>query len=226
VPGDATAAQAGNALIARVRNLTVPGSRDRHLIDTQVLLSFDTHRHLYDRFTPAEPAYIRGSRPALEQAVAELTAGVRPGLATALVLTAAVSRLLPVAMDGGGDHSEEDVWRAGAATPLERARLLATMAQLAGIGSRICLLYRDAEPSFHAVCELRIMAAWSVFDPLANQYFVLGHQPYASAWDIKQRPAIVDRHPAHGQKPTVDSSFYRTVGIANIELAPWPPNPQ
>lgn len=225
MPDEAATAPVASVVIVRVRDLTAPGSRDRRLIDAQVLLSFDTRRRLYANFTPAEPAYVRGARPELEEVVGELTAGVRPGLATAIGLTAAVSRLESTPMHGV-DRTEEEVWRAGAATPLERARLLATLAQIAGIGSRICLLYRDAEPSFHAVCELRIMDAWSVFDPFANQYFVLSHQPYASAWDINQRPAIVDRHTAHGRKPTVDSSFYRTVGITNIEQAPRPPTPQ
>lgn len=197
--------------------LAQPGSHDRRLFDTQVPLNRDTAAALYDGFTPVTPPPQRAA-PELEAVVHALTPGVRPGLATATALVRYLARL-PEREPDGVDRSPGQVLAAGTASALERARLLAALAQLAGIAARICLLYRKDGPAFHAVGELRIMAAWSVFDPLAGQCFMVPHHPYASAWEIMRRAAIVDRHPEHGRKPTVDAAFYRTVAIANADPA-------
>jgi hypothetical protein len=198
------------------RSTPVLGSRDQRLVDGQVMLTQATRTLLYGESAPPFPRYREGLRPELEPALPRLVAGARPGLATAMALMRAVANLESRPWDGE-DRDEHRILASGAATPLERARLLALLSQMTGIASRICLLYRDREPRFHAVCELGIMGAWALFDPLANQAFLVTHHPYASAWDLMRRPAIVDSHPEHGRKPTIDSSFYRTVGIVAFE---------
>jgi hypothetical protein len=203
-------------LVTRVRNGVAPHSCDSALIDSQIFINVETAPALYA--APAAGPTLRpaGSRPEIEAMVQREAGEQRPGLATAAALTRAVSRLTPRAPHGL-DRSPEQIRRSGDATALERARLLAVLARAAGLIARVCLLYREAEPAFHAVVEIRIMDAWTVFDPLANQFFIMTHRPYASAWDIQRQPAVVDRHPDHGRKTTVDSSFYRTVGITPPE---------
>jgi hypothetical protein len=114
----------------------------------------------------------------------------------------------------GQDRSAEEILRSGAATPIERARLLAALARSAGLCARVGLLYRDEEPSFHAVCELGVMASWTAFDPLAGQFFIMTHRPYASIWDLMRHPPVLDRHPEHGRKATIDSSYYVAAAVA------------
>lgn len=228
---------------ASLRPRLAPGGRDARLLERQLLLTPETMPRLYGgeatllyarfgvsptspatrqpsggSFTPLEPSLRPGSRPALEAAVHGLAGEARPGLARATALNRAMARLRAIAFDGR-DRSEEEILGSGEATALERARLLALLAQAAGIASRVCLLHREppADPAFHAVAELFIMGAWAVFDPLAGQLFLMTHRPYASAWDLMRDPQIAARHPEHDRKPTLDASFYRTVGIANVE---------
>lgn len=198
-----------------LRDRLAPNSRDRRLLDRQVQLTPETRPALYEGDAP-RPAYVTGTLPQLERTAASLTTGARPGLATAAALTRALARLSPCDVSAQ-DRSVTDILASGEATAIERARALATLATVCGIPARLCLLYRDQQPGFHAVAELRIMASWAVFDPLAGQYYLVTHHPYASAWELMRRPAIADSHPDHGRKPTVDSSFYRTAYIAAIE---------
>ncbi len=226
-----------------LRQRLAPGGRDARLLDRQLLLTPETMPRLYGgestllyarfgvspttevtrrpsggEFTPIEPQLRTGARPELDAAVRELAGDARPGLARATALNRALARLRAIDFDGR-DRAEEAILASGGATPLERARLLALLAQAAGLASRVCLLYREPPdaPAFHAVCELFIMGSWTVFDPLAGQLFLMTHRPYASAWDLLRDPKIAARHPEHGRKPTLDASFYRTIGIANVE---------
>jgi len=207
---------AGAASVAEALRVNLaPGGRDRRLLDRQVLLTGPSRAALYDG-PVAVPSYPAGSLAGLEAAARRLANGARPGLATAAALTRALARLS--VRDGDrGDRSATDILASREATVLERARTLALLAWITGTPARVCLLYRDTQPDFHAVAEVIVMDSWAVFDPLAGQFYLVTHHPYASAWDIKRRPAIADGHPDHGRKPTVDSSFYRSVCIAPIE---------
>lgn len=208
------------AVVATLRTLLAPAGRDARLLDTQALLTPATAPRLYEgEFTPTAPPLVAGARPEIAAAVAAMRGDARPGLATAAALTRAVARLRAIPFDGR-DRAEEDALRSGEATPLERARLLALLAQAAGLGARLCLLYRPGMASdFHAVAELWIMNAWSVFDPLAGQSYLRAHRGYATAWELNRAPVLVDQHPEHGRKPTIDSSWYRTIGIVNLDTA-------
>ncbi len=212
---DASRSEPSSALLQSLSLDLAPGGRDQRLLDRQVLLTTTTKVLLYEAPVVSEPAYLRGASPPLENMVAELTAGKRPGLATIVALSRAVSHLRERPYDAH-DRSEAEVFASGEATAIERARVLAAAAQVSGIAARLCLLYGTGpEPAFHAVCELGVMGNWAVFDPLANQSYLVTHHPYASAWDLLRRPAIVDAHPEHGSKPTIDSAFYRVIGIAS-----------
>lgn len=191
------------------------GARDQRLIDGQRFLDRTTQAELYGDPTAAAALDRSAAAGRLVETARRLAGEVRPGLATAVALTGAVSRLAERTPDGD-DRNPEQILAAEAATAIERARLHGSLCRALGLPARLCFLYREDPPSLHAVCELRVMNRWSVFDPLANQFFPLSHVGYASAWDIMGRPAIVDGHPDHGRKPTIDSAFYRTVAIASL----------
>lgn len=212
---NATAEQSrGVADRVLARLLPLLGATDREIVLGQRFLERATRAALYGQPTLPEAPHV-GSQPRLEQEARRIAGDARPGLATAVALTKAVSRLAVHPADGA-DRDADAVFTSGAATPIERARLLAALCRVSGLAARLCLLYRDQPPDFHAVCEIGIMGRWSLFDPLANQFFHLSHVGYASAWDIMNRPAIVDGHPEYGRKPTIDSSFYRVVAVADL----------
>src|SRR5581483_1608794 len=165
-------AATGSDPAAALRLQLASGGRDARLVDRQLLLTPETMPRLYGGeatllyarfgvsptapaarhpsggdFTPRQPTLRPGERPELEAAVRELAGEARAGLARATALNRAVARLRPIAFDGR-DRGEEEILRSGEATPLERARLLALLAQAGDLASRVCLLYREpsAEP--------------------------------------------------------------------------------
>ncbi|HZU77383.1 MAG TPA: hypothetical protein VFA70_11505, partial [Dehalococcoidia bacterium] len=192
-----------------------PAGRDRALLDRQELLSADSARRLYGERARDAGGYAPGSRPELEAAAARFAGHARPGLATAAALCVAASRLTERPL-GAEDRTEEEILASGTATWLERARTLARLAQVRGLTARICLLYGRAPERFHAVCEVSIMNAWAVFDPLAGRYYVFPHRGYASALDLVRHPEILDKHPDHGRLTTLDAAFYRLLAISEL----------
>ncbi len=210
------AAQHPPALAERALAELLPrlGEIDRELLRAQRFLDRTTYDTLYGE-PPVTDERTDGMPPAIVEASQRLAGEARPGLATAVALTKAVSRRAERPYDGS-DRASTAVLESGEATTIERARLLAALCRARGLAARLCLLYRDGQPNVHAVCEIGVMGRWSLFDPLANQFFHLSHVGYASAWDVMNRHAIVDGHPEHNYKPTIDSSFYRVVAIAEL----------
>lgn len=210
-----------------------PGSVDAVLLDCQQPPTVQTQRGLYA--PPAgPPPYERGSRPELESFVHSAQADATHEALVAARLTqfcGRIPRLFP-SVEGStasgfyGDFraflcggAEEEVIRKGSPLAAERARVLCAMAQVAGLSARIVFLARTDPPERHAVTEISILGRWSVFDAFSGRFYTYPKHGYASAWDIRGLPQLVDNHPDHSRQRYVNSSYYRNAGIATYDIA-------
>ena len=210
-----------------------PGSVDRVLLESVRWLTLSTRDALYrPPQTPvqAEPA----SRTWLQQIVADAAAGTVHEVQRATALrrwVAAIPRSFP---EGGrstrdgfwGDYStflcggtEEEVIRKGSPLAAELCRVLVCLAQLTGLSARLVFLFADAPPLRHTVAEIFVAGQWAVFDPVSDRSFLWPKHGHASAWDVRQMPALVDGLQDHRRLPYVASRFYRTIGIATYDPA-------
>lgn len=246
------------AIKALLRSLPYgAGSVDRQLLAAQRLVTPETRGLLYAG-TPAPPRSIPGSRPQLDAIVEEVAGRQREVFGKLVALMRWCSRIprdFPSseastargfygdfgAFRWGGD--EETVIAKGSPWPQELARVLASLAQLAGIPARLVFLYRTAflgsngvernSPEtrraemlaanmrtieMHSVVEAWAAGAWVVFDPCANRFYPWPHHGYASALALQQQPRLVDQAPEHGRIRYVDSAFYRSFGIASYPI--------
>jgi hypothetical protein len=207
---------ASRVLFEQLLESLPPDGRDARLLLRAHLLTPASAKALYEQRPPGTPTYTAGSRPDLETRARAIARDARPGLGTTAALVDGVSKL-EARERADSDRTEEAILGSGGATVLERVRALAALAQASGLDARICVLLNERDAAVHAVCEIGIMNGWTVFDPLAARYYLYPHRGYASALDILRRPEILDNHPDHGRLPTVDSTYYRDIAIADLE---------
>jgi hypothetical protein len=209
-----------------------PGSVDAVLLDRLIPLTPETHDALYA--APSRPNYVPGSRPELERYVRETLADIVHPVQAAIALTrfcALIPRRFPTverSTETGfyGDFrsflcggTEEEVIKKGSPLAVERARVLCAMAQVAGLPARIVFLARTDPPARHAVAEIWLPDRWCAFDGFEGRFYVLPKRLYASVWDARQMPEVVDHHPDHGHRRYVDSAYFRTAAVAAYDIA-------
>ena len=130
---------------------------------------------------------------------------------------------------------EEEVIKKGSPLSAELCRVLVALAQIAGLPARIVFLFAaedggpEPPPSFatgkgsaserHAVCEIYAAGQWAVFDPVSDRSFAWAKHGYASAWDLRRMPRLIDGLQDHGRLRYVDSRYYRSAAIAGYD--PW-----
>jgi hypothetical protein len=191
------------------RNVYRPGTVDYVFFDQAVVLNEKTAEYLYSEFTPLEQPYQPGSRVFLEKAVKAATAGCKSDADRAIALNDWV-RDVPVmyGRDAGpfggatGDvfhgGAEEEVIRKGSSMCNEQSRVLAIMAQIAGLPSRYVghmtlIDYDDPNSGTgHGVNEIYVDGSWAYFD-IRGRYFLKDDGSFASTWDLLQDPELVNR---------------------------------
>lgn len=211
-----------------------PGSVDHHLLTTQVVVTPANQAAWYR--PPGSPPAMRSPRPYLQAIVSTVTADAVHAFQRASALrrwVAAVPRTFP---EGGrSTHAgfwgnfetflcggtEEEVIKKGSPLAAELARVLVTLAHLAGLPARLAFLYADDPPVRHCVAEIYVAGRWSVFDPISDRSFAWSKHGYASAWDIHLQPWLLDGLRDHARLPYVAARFYRTVALALYD--PWDP---
>ena len=211
------------------------GSVDRALLTAAVPLTATSQATLYQ--SPAPPAdAVQRSRPELERLAAILAADTIHEFQRATALrrwVAAVPRTFP---EGGratrdgfwGDFgtflcggTEEEVIKKGSPLAAELGRVLVALAGLAGLSARLVFLFA-AEPLVrHTVVEIFAAGRWSVFDPVSDRSYAWAKHGFASAWELRRLPQLLDGLQDHGRLPYVDSRFYQTAAIAPYD--PWDP---
>jgi hypothetical protein len=209
------------------------GSVDAVLLNQRVHLNASTQPPLYGH--PICPVdYTRDSRPALEAAVASAIGDAFHPVQKAVALTRFCARLSslnapssePYISDGTGDPAgtlcggtEEELLTHGCPLASERARLLCALANVAGIHAHITFLASIDPPERHTVTEMFIGGRWSLFDGWSGRFYPWSKHGYASAWDIKQLPGLIDNHPDHRRQRYVASRFFQYVAIAPYDIA-------
>jgi hypothetical protein len=96
-----------------------------------------------------------------------------------------------------------------------------TLAQIAGLNARLVFLYAEAPPVRHAVAEIYVAGRWSVFDPVSDRSFIWPKHGYATAWELRAMPNLLDGLQDHALLRYVDNRFYQHIGIAAYD--PWNP---
>lgn len=209
-----------------------PGSVDRNLLESRTWLSAQNVLALYQ--APAAASTRPWPRPWLEEIVAGLTARMVNDFQRASALrhwVAGIPRSFPEGRTSTRDGfwqdyttflrggTEEEVIRKGTPLAAELSRVLVTLAALTGVSGRVVLLSSHDTELRHVVTELYVSGHWSVFDPVSDRSFIWSKHGYASAWDIRQMPRLVDGLQDHGRLRYVDSRYYQQVAIAIYD--PW-----
>ena len=169
-----------------------------------VTLCEATGQYLYTEYTPLTLRYERGSRPVLEAVVAGVTRDEMTDREKALALLAWIRdlhKLQPPAKEKCFCGTEEEIIEGRGDNCANQARVLAVLAQIAGLPARIALHYggpdhRGEIESGHAVNEVYLEGRWAYFDA-RGRYFEWPNGRIASALDLMRFPELTDDQPPH-----------------------------
>jgi hypothetical protein len=168
------------------------GGVDVQIVAGQLILNGKTCEYIYQGdFTASETKYVPGSRPLLEQTVAEV---VRPGMSDQEKAVALMRRCRDNRDHGlkGGNWSggsEEELLKRGAIMCNEIARVFVCLCQVAGLRARVMC----AHISGHMMTEVEVDGRWWWVDPMQGCYCLKDDGSYASAWDLMQDPTLFER---------------------------------
>lgn len=152
----------------------------------------ETAAYLYSDYTPTTVSYKRGSRPMLERVVASLTSRYKgPSAQIQAFVSWVVANLThPVSIPGNRpadcNLTEEQLIERGWAWCNEQARVLVSLAQIAGYPARMCFLFNKNAPSSHATTEIFFHDKWVFVDPTYGCYFGVEPTRPFSAKDIHE----------------------------------------
>jgi hypothetical protein len=156
----------------------------------QVLLCPQTVDFLYGKFV-RPPRYVRGSRPALEAAVAETTAGCCSEREKVLALMRLCRDLYKRDTSDWSEYvyggTEEQLLEKGEQLCECLGRLMVALCEVMGVAGRI--LMHDI--GGHIASEILVEGRWAYIDPRAGFYCLDADGEFVSAWDIWQEPQIL-----------------------------------
>ena len=164
--------QFGKAYRITLENDThASGSVDRVLAETMVRLCAETADYLYTGYSPTSVHYEKGSRPLLEQFVAD--AGASQGTFTGNV--ASIVDFCQSLGEGASDDldgmrfggTEEQIIARGSDLCTDVARVACAMCQMASVPARLVSLFNLSQAhSGHEIIEAFMEGVWGAVDPL------------------------------------------------------------
>jgi hypothetical protein len=171
------------------------GGVDVEVIEDQVILNARSVEFLYSDFTPLKIRYVAGSRPMLEQVVAQ---AIRTEMSEREKALSILRRVRDNRDHGlrrpdlftGGD--EEDLLKRGAMMCNEVARLFACLCQVAGLPARLM----GSHISGHMMNEVYVEGRWWWVDAMKGIAPVDGENRPVSTWQLMQDPKLFERQPA------------------------------
>lgn len=151
---------------------------------------------IYGGFTPLEVRYRKGSRPVLEQVVAEVAAGLRTEQEKALALMRFCRDLHRKAPDidfsdyvyGGTEEQMIDKPEILCET---LGRLLVALCEVTGIPGRIVMHVLGG----HIGAEVYVDGGWAYLDPRCGMYFRKSDGSLASVLELWRNPSIIRDQP-------------------------------
>jgi len=195
---------------------------ERRQLDECIEATDETVDYLYNEFTPTTCDYQQGSRPLLEMIVEAVCADCATDVerATALVNW---RRANYQHIGKCGLGTEEEILLGGYSMCHDASRCLIALCQVAGLGARIVIGLNDAEKGGHTLTEVHAAGKWSLFDPspcVPFPYYKLPDGTLASAWDIRQDPAIPSRCTPEFESPLTGTvaGFFRNYRLANYSI--------
>jgi hypothetical protein len=212
------------------------GTVDHAIFDQAIVLNEETADYVYSEFTPLDQPFARGSRPFLEKIVDQVLAGKTTERDKAIALLDWCTYIPTIySRSGGGGFgegsgepfhggAEEEVIRKGSSMCNEVARVLAVLAQIAGMPSRyvghmLLIDYDDPRSGTgHGINEIYVDGAWAYFD-IRGRYFIKDDGAIASAWDLLQDPGLTAR-----QSDEVVSHRYSRMDHTNFRRFYEPPS--
>ncbi|MFO7899443.1 MAG: transglutaminase domain-containing protein [Planctomycetota bacterium] len=169
---------------------------DRLLSCGKIRLAAETEEYLYSEYTPTRVRCRTGSRPRLEAIAAEVL-GDPPRTDRAAVRKLVSWVPANVRHAAGADPAppdralpEEDIIASGWGWCNEQARVLAALAQTAGMPGRLVGIYSVDPPRGHMSTELYVESKWSWACPTHGCVVTLPDGTWASAAEIWKGPAV------------------------------------
>jgi len=168
------------------------GGVDVQIIAGQLALTDQTRDYIYQGdFTPKEILYVPGTRPLLEETVAEV---VRPGMSDQEKALAIMRRCRDNRDRGlkGGNWSggsEEELLKRGAIMCNEISRVFVLLCQVAGLRARVM----GAHISGHMMSEVEVDGQWWWIDSMQGCYCFTDAGSPASIWDLWQDSTLFER---------------------------------
>ncbi len=232
-----------------IANIKVEGIDKYHTL-SQIRLAPETAGFLYGAFTPLTVTYHRGSRPRLEKIVAEVLSGVESSpRAQVLALLEWTAQVIRHAMHVKGETpvdralSEEALLDSGWGYCNEKARILVSLAQIAGYPGRMVSIYHSTGIHGHMVSEIHVEGEWAMADPTFAVVVPKNKGRWASAKDLSweaslnsttdevYRAGILKMDRLHGPGMNVPDSIlvrdrpcrmFAQIGISNYPIFSFP----
>lgn len=170
------------------------GGVDVEIIAGQLILNAKTAPYIYGtKFTDQKLRYKKGSRPFLEQTVAEVVKPKMSQREKALALMRRCRDNRDRGLKGGTwtGGNEEELLKRGAIMCNEIHRVYVCLCQIAGLRARLM----GAHISGHMMSEIEVDGRWWWIDCMKGWYCFNDDGSYASVWDLLRDPSLFDRQP-------------------------------
>ena len=196
-----------------------PGSVDRVLAERMIRLCAETAGCLYEEYTPTKVEYAPGSRPELEELLAEVLAGCGDE-----ERVAAIARFCAALGENADDDlntmrlggTEEEIIRRGSDWCTDVARVGCILCQLVGIPSRLVMLADTAQAySGHVIIEGYRDGVWGAVDVTTNVLYLHPDGSPATTWELTNDPALVTSHRRARETPYTTPGQFRAAAIAH-----------
>ena len=158
----------------------------------QIVLCPQTAEFLYGELAPATTRYVKGSRPALETVVSQVTTACRNDQDKALALMRFCRDLKKkdTVKPGNGFEfggTEELLIEKGEDLCETLGRLFVGLCEIAGIPARIVM----HDIGGHITAEACIDGNWGYIDPRFGLYFLKANGNLASVWELWKNPSLL-----------------------------------
>ena len=196
------------------------GSVDREIASSMIRLCNETASYLYDGYTDLSIGYVAGSRPELENFLAEAKASIVDSVQQVAVIAELTLGLAEKRSRGGLSMmrlggTEEQIIARGSDWCTDVARVGCALYQVAGFPCRIVNLFNlNAAYSGHVIVEVYRSGTWGAVDANSGVVYQRNDGVPATTWELMNDAELVIRHKSPEAWFT-DPDQFTAAGIAN-----------